>query len=121
VSGRYTRLKPIQAASGIAMLFLVVGSTYTCVKSTTAAASRFLAPCVSSLSRTNIPMRYVTEDFPSFDTVSPKSNVSAARLTFLFLIVESTEGNGLKVISNGAHCQSDRILLGQGIEFALLN
>jgi hypothetical protein len=76
-SGRRIRSSPARATSGIAIAFRVLGSTYTCTKSTTAQALGSLGSFDFGSCWTNTPTRYVTDDFPSFETTSPSSNVSA--------------------------------------------
>jgi hypothetical protein len=76
-SGRRMRSSPARATSGIAIAFRVVGSTYTCTKSTTAQALGSLDSFDFGSCWMNIPTRYVTDDFPSFETTSPSSRVSA--------------------------------------------
>ena len=79
-SGRRICLSPVRAASGIAIGFRVLGSTYTCTKSTTAQALGSRGSFDFGSCWTNIPTRYVTDDLPSFDTTSPSSKVSAGQL-----------------------------------------
>ena len=79
-SGLSMRSSPARAAPGIAIAFRVLGSTYTCTKSTTAQALGSLGSLDLESCWTNIPTRYVTDDFPSFETTRPNSRVSAKRL-----------------------------------------